>query len=69
MSRLLIFLISCYQYCISPLMAPSCRFSPTCSQYALEAYEKHGFLKGTILTVWRLLRCNPWAKGGYEPVP
>ncbi|HLP81551.1 MAG TPA: membrane protein insertion efficiency factor YidD [Nitrosomonas sp.] len=50
-------------------MAPSCRFSPTCSQYALEAYEKHGFLKGTILTVWRLLRCNPWAKGGYEPVP
>ncbi|HBV21441.1 MAG TPA: membrane protein insertion efficiency factor YidD [Nitrosomonas sp.] len=69
MSRLMIGLIKFYQYCISPLMAPSCRFTPTCSQYACEALAKHGFLRGIRLSVWRILRCNPWCKGGYEPVP
>ncbi|WMJ08382.1 membrane protein insertion efficiency factor YidD [Nitrosomonas sp. sh817] len=69
MSRLVIALIKFYQYCISPFFAPSCRFSPTCSQYAREAYKKYGFLRGTRLSVWRILRCNPWSKGGYEPVP
>ncbi|MCG7756502.1 MAG: membrane protein insertion efficiency factor YidD [Nitrosomonas sp.] len=69
MSRLIIALIKFYQYCISPLFAPSCRFSPTCSQYALEAYEKYGLFHGTRLSAWRILRCNPWSKGGYEPVP
>lgn len=58
-----------YQYCISPMMAPSCRFTPTCSQYACEALAKHGFLRGMRLSIWRILRCNPWCKGGYEPVP
>ena len=69
MSRLVIGLIKLYQYCISPLLAPSCRFSPTCSQYACEALAKHGFLRGMRLSIWRILRCNPWGKGGYEPVP
>ncbi|WP_371264076.1 membrane protein insertion efficiency factor YidD [Nitrosomonas marina] len=50
-------------------MAPSCRFTPTCSQYACEAFAKYGFLHGMRLSVWRILRCNPWCKGGYEPVP
>ncbi|WP_439330485.1 membrane protein insertion efficiency factor YidD [Nitrosomonas aestuarii] len=62
-------LIKFYQYCISPLLAPSCRFTPTCSQYACEALAKHGFLRGMRLSVWRIMRCNPWCKGGYEPVP
>lgn len=61
--------IRLYQYCISPLMVPSCRFTPTCSQYACEALAKHGFLRGMRLSIWRILRCNPWCKGGYEPVP
>ncbi|WP_292915404.1 membrane protein insertion efficiency factor YidD [Nitrosomonas sp.] len=69
MSRLIVALIKIYQYCISPLFAPSCRFSPTCSQYACEAYAKYGLLRGTWLSVLRILRCNPWSKGGYEPVP
>ncbi|UJP05150.1 MAG: membrane protein insertion efficiency factor YidD [Nitrosomonas sp.] len=69
MSRIIIALIKFYQYCISPLMVPSCRFSPTCSQFAYEAYQKYGLIRGTRLSVWRILRCNPWSKGGYEPVP
>ncbi|MEK6686346.1 MAG: membrane protein insertion efficiency factor YidD [Pseudomonadota bacterium] len=69
MSRLIIAFIKFYQYCISPFLAPSCRFSPTCSQYACEAYAKYGLLRGTRLSIWRILRCNPWSKGGYEPVP
>lgn len=46
-----------------------CKYTPTCSTYALEAYEKYGFFKGTWLSVWRILRCNPFSKGGYDPVP
>ncbi|MBP6057764.1 MAG: membrane protein insertion efficiency factor YidD [Nitrosomonas sp.] len=69
MSRLIIAFIKFYQYCISPFLAPSCRFSPTCSQYACEAYAKYGLFHGTRLSIWRILRCNPWSKGGYEPVP
>lgn len=51
------------------MLMPSCRFTPSCSQYALEAYAKYGFFHGTRLSVWRILRCNPWNKGGFEPVP
>ncbi|MDE6139522.1 MAG: membrane protein insertion efficiency factor YidD [Alistipes sp.] len=65
----LIVLVRFYQYCISPLKPPSCRFTPTCSQYALEALRKHGLIKGTWLTVRRLLRCHPWGGSGYDPVP
>ncbi|MGN0989257.1 MAG: membrane protein insertion efficiency factor YidD [Eubacteriales bacterium] len=69
MRRIAIFFITFYRKHISPYKAPCCRFVPTCSQYAIEAYEKFGFVKGTGLTVWRILRCNPLCKGGYDPVP
>lgn len=63
------FLISLYRKLISPLFPPRCKYYPTCSEYALYAYEKHGFIKGTILAVWRILRCNPWSNGGVDHVP
>lgn len=62
-------LIKFYQICISPFTPPSCRFTPTCSQYALEAIEVHGALKGSVLTLLRLMRCNILFPGGYDPVP
>lgn len=58
-----------YQRFISPLTPPSCRFTPTCSQYALEALRKHGPLRGLYLAVRRILRCHPWGGSGYDPVP
>lgn len=58
-----------YRGAISPLFPPACRFTPTCSQYALEALRKHGPCKGLRLAVWRILRCNPWGGSGYDPVP
>lgn len=61
--------IRLYQLCISPYKPPSCRFSPTCSQYAIEALRKHGPAKGLLLAAWRILRCNPWGGSGYDPVP
>lgn len=70
---LLIAPIRFYRYCISPLFPPACRFTPTCSQYAIEALRVHGPLKGLYLTLRRLLRCHPvtWLGGsqGYDPVP
>ena len=69
MKHLMIGLIRLYQKFISPLKRPSCRFTPTCSQYAIEAFRKRGFFVGFGLTVWRILRCNPYSKGGYDPVP
>ncbi len=68
-TRLLITPIRFYQLCISPHTPPSCRFTPTCSNYAIEAIRKHGPIKGTALAVWRILRCNPWGGSGYDPVP
>jgi len=67
--RLFIKLIRFYQKHISPAFPPCCRFTPTCSQYAIEAIEKYGALKGGALAVWRILRCNPFCRGGYDPVP
>jgi len=58
-----------YKRFISPLLAPSCRYTPTCSEYAHEAIEFHGPLKGPLLAAWRLLRCHPLARGGFDPVP
>ena len=58
-----------YQKCISPMFPPVCRFTPTCSQYAIEALRKHGPIKGLALAIWRILRCNPWGGSGYDPVP
>jgi len=62
-------LVKFYQYCISPLTPASCRYVPTCSQYALEALQKYGALKGGWLALKRILRCHPWGKDGYDPVP
>lgn len=58
-----------YQLCISPLFPPSCRFTPTCSEYARQALIKHGVVKGLWLALRRLLRCHPWGDHGYDPVP
>ncbi len=69
LSEALILPIRFYQRFISPLTPPSCRFTPTCSQYAIEALRKHGPFKGLALAVWRILRCNPWGGSGYDPVP
>lgn len=70
MKRFLIFIIKFYQKYISCLKGhPTCKYTPTCSSYAIEALEKYGFIKGTILSVWRILRCNPFSKGGFDPVP
>ena len=60
--------IKVYQKIVSPLFPPSCIYSPTCSQYAIEAIEKYGFLKGGLMSIKRILRCNPYSKGGYDPV-
>ena len=68
--KILIFIINLYRKFISPLKAhPSCIYIPTCSQYAIEAIEKYGAGKGTFLAIKRILRCHPFAKGGYDPVP
>jgi len=64
-----VFLIKIYQYLISPLLSPSCRFTPTCSQYGIEAFKKYGFFKGSFLTVKRISRCRPGGGSGYDPVP
>ena len=69
MKHVMIWLVRLYQKFISPLKPSCCRFTPTCSAYAIEAFSKRGFFVGFILTVWRLLRCNPFCKGGYDPVP
>ncbi|MCI9274378.1 MAG: membrane protein insertion efficiency factor YidD [Clostridiales bacterium] len=69
MKRPLIWLIQKYRQGISPLKKPCCKYYPTCSAYGLEAIERFGALKGGLLTVWRILRCNPFSKGGYDPVP
>jgi hypothetical protein len=67
--RLWICPILLYQRLASPLLPRSCRFVPTCSQYAIIAVERHGIAKGTALAFWRVLRCNPFCRGGYDPVP
>lgn len=69
MGRLLIALVRAYQYLISPLMGPHCRFHPTCSHYAVEAIEVHGAVRGSYLALRRLSRCHPWHPGGVDPVP
>ena len=69
MKRVLLALVRFYRRAISPLRPPCCRYTPTCSQYALEAFEKYGALKGGWMAFRRILRCNPFHKGGYDPVP
>lgn len=69
MKKVFIFIINIYRKFISPITPPSCRYYPTCSAYAVEALDKFGFLKGSYLTVRRVLRCHPFRKGGFDPVP
>ena len=69
MKKLLLTLIRFYRKHISPHLPPMCRYYPTCSCYAIEAIETHGALRGTLLALWRVLRCNPFSAGGIDPVP
>jgi putative membrane protein insertion efficiency factor len=65
----LLALIKIYQWTISPLLGPVCRYYPSCSHYGYTAIDRHGAVKGTVLTAWRILRCNPWSPGGVDYVP
>jgi len=67
--RLLSIAVRGYQLFVRPILPPSCRYEPSCSHYALEALERHGVVAGIWLTIRRVLRCHPWAAGGYDPVP
>lgn len=68
-SRILVFFIRIYQYTISPLLGANCRYTPTCSAYAVEAIQVHGPIKGSYLATKRILSCHPWGGHGYDPVP
>jgi putative membrane protein insertion efficiency factor len=69
MARILVRIIKAYQLVLSPFFGQQCRFYPTCSQYAIEALQKHGAIRGSYYTVHRLLRCHPWCAGGHDPIP
>ena len=69
MAKVLLALVAAYRYLLSPMLGRSCRFFPSCSEYAMEALQRHGALRGTWLTVRRVARCHPWHPGGYDPVP
>jgi putative membrane protein insertion efficiency factor len=69
MKKILIFMIKFYRIYISPMKRTRCPYYPSCSQYGLEAVEKYGAVKGGILAAWRILRCNPFSRGGIDPVP
>lgn len=68
-ASILIGLVRTYQWTLRPLLGTQCRFHPSCSSYAVEALQTHGALRGAWLSVTRILRCNPWLRGGYDPVP
>ena len=69
MSKILIAFVRAYQYTLSPLLGARCRYYPSCSNYAVGALREHGAVRGVGLATWRLLRCNPFSNGGYDPVP
>lgn len=69
MKKIFIWLIVFYRKYLSPLKSTKCPYFPSCSQYGLEAVQRYGALKGGLLSAWRILRCNPFSKGGYDPVP
>lgn len=68
MKRAIVALLRGYKWALSPLLGPACRYVPSCSEYAIEAVERHGMLLGGAKAAWRVLRCHPFAKGGYDPV-
>ncbi len=69
MKRLVLAGLRWYKHAVSPLMPPACRYTPTCSEYATEAIERHGLARGSFLALRRVLSCHPFARGGYDPVP
>lgn len=69
MKHLAIGLVGVYRWTVSPLLGARCKYHPSCSQYAIDAYRAHGFVRGTALSLWRLVRCNPWSHGGVDYVP
>ena len=69
MKKLFLFIIKLYRKYISPMKSTKCPYIPSCSEYGMEAIEKYGALKGGALALWRIIRCNPFSKGGYDPVP
>ena len=69
MSRVLVYVVRAYQLTIGMFLPKVCRFEPTCSTYAIEAFQEHGFLRGLALSIYRILRCNPFCHGGWDPVP
>jgi len=69
LAKVMILIVKGYQYLLSPMLGSNCRLFPTCSSYTIEAIKLHGALKGFVLGFWRIVRCNPFSKGGYEPVP
>jgi hypothetical protein len=68
LKKLIDLLIGFYQKFVSPVLGPHCRYRPTCSEYCRQAIKKRGLLKGSLLSVWRILRCNPLSRGGWDPV-
>lgn len=68
-ARILVWIVKAYQLVLSPFFGQQCRFYPTCSQYSVEAIQKHGALLGSYYTIRRLLRCHPWCEGGHDPIP
>jgi putative membrane protein insertion efficiency factor len=66
--RVAVLPIRAYQLLLSPLLGPRCRYYPSCSEYAAQAIQRYGILRGLVLAGWRLLRCNPWSRGGFDPV-
>jgi putative membrane protein insertion efficiency factor len=69
LKRIIVFIIRAYQIILSPILPPSCIYTPTCSDYAIQAVSVHGAMKGMVLAVKRIMRCHPWHKGGFDPVP
>jgi putative membrane protein insertion efficiency factor len=69
MTHVLIWLVKAYQFGLSPMLGTHCRFTPTCSRYAIEALQAHGALRGSWLALRRVLRCHPWHPGGHDPIP
>ena len=69
MNRVLIAFIKVYQYTLSPMLGQRCKYYPSCSNYAIDALREYGAIRGTGMAAWRLLRCNPFSNGGYDPVP
>ncbi|HHJ34305.1 MAG TPA: membrane protein insertion efficiency factor YidD [Gammaproteobacteria bacterium] len=67
--KIITLIIRAYQYVVSPYLAPSCRYSPTCSEYAIEAFQRFGFFRGLVLSVKRIVSCHPWHQCGHDPVP